>query len=225
MLCIYFFIYSLFLLIDRVYSSSEHSIFYLNLRVPRKPNTRKKENQAFLTVLMRKVGDHDLWLHTWGEGLPWGLSGKESTCQGRRPGSDPWVWRIPWRRAWQPTPVFLPGESHGQRCLVGYSPWGCKESNAVHFSCSAVSRLFVTPWTATCQASLSIINSWSLLKLTSVELVMPSNHLILCHPLLLLPSIFPSVGVFSNESVLPNRWPTEQTHIWVEFLLCLIFAS
>ena len=139
MLCIYFFIYSLFLLIDRVYSSSEHSIFYLNLRVPRKPNTRKKENQAFLTVLMRKVGDHDLWLHTWGEGLPWGLSGKESTCQGRRPGSDPWVWRIPWRRAWQPTPVFLPGESHGQRCLVGYSPWGRKESNAVHFSRSAVS--------------------------------------------------------------------------------------
>ena len=68
-------------------------------------------------------------------------------------------------------------------------------------------RLFVTPWTATCQASLSITNSWSLLKLMSIESLMPSNHLILCHPLLLLPSIFPSIKVFSNESVLCIRWP------------------
>ena len=67
--------------------------------------------------------------------------------------------------------------------------------------------LFVTPWTAAHQASLSITNSWSLLKLMSVELVMPSNHLILCRPLLLLPSIFPSIRVFSNESALPIRWP------------------
>ena len=65
--------------------------------------------------------------------------------------------------------------------------------------------LFATPWT--CQASLSIINSWSLLKLMSIESVMPSNHLILCHPLLLLPSIFLSIRVFSNESVLHIRWP------------------
>ena len=63
------------------------------------------------------------------------------------------------------------------------------------------------PWTAACQASLSITNSQSLLKLTSMESVMPSNQLILCHPLLLLPSIFPSIGVFSNESVLCIRWP------------------
>ena len=68
-------------------------------------------------------------------------------------------------------------------------------------------RLFVTPWTAACQASLSITNSRSLLKLMSIELVMPSNHLILCHPLLLPPSIFPSIRVFSNESVLHMRWP------------------
>ena len=68
-------------------------------------------------------------------------------------------------------------------------------------------QLFVTPWTAAHQASLSITNSWSLLKLMSVELVMPSNHLILCHPLFLPPSIFPSIRVFSNESVLPIRWP------------------
>ena len=67
--------------------------------------------------------------------------------------------------------------------------------------------LFVTPWTAACQASLSITNSWSLPKVMSIELVMPSNHLILCHPLLLPPSIFPSNRVFSNESVLRIRWP------------------
>ena len=64
-----------------------------------------------------------------------------------------------------------------------------------------------TPWTAAHQASLSIINSWSLLKLMSIELVMPSSHLILCHPLLLLPPIPPSIKVFSNESALRIRWP------------------
>ena len=68
-------------------------------------------------------------------------------------------------------------------------------------------QLFVTPWTAVCQASVSITNSQSLLKVMSIELVMPSNHLILCHPLLLPPSIFPSNRVFSNESVLRIRWP------------------
>ena len=65
----------------------------------------------------------------------------------------------------------------------------------------------MTPWTAARQASLSITNSWSLLKLMSIESVMPSNHLILCRPLLLPSSIFPSIRVFSNESVLPIRWP------------------
>ena len=68
-------------------------------------------------------------------------------------------------------------------------------------------RLFATPWTAACQASLSFTISWSLLRLMSIESVMPSNHLILCHPLLLLPSIFPSIRVFSNESALLIRWP------------------
>ena len=67
--------------------------------------------------------------------------------------------------------------------------------------------LFVTPWTATHQVSLPITNSQSLLKLMSIESVMPSNHLILCPPLLFLPSIFPSIRVFSNESVLHPRWP------------------
>ena len=68
-------------------------------------------------------------------------------------------------------------------------------------------RLFATPWTAARQASLSITNSQSLLKLMSIESGMPSNHRVLCHPLLLLPSIFPSIRVFSNESVLHIRWP------------------
>ena len=68
-------------------------------------------------------------------------------------------------------------------------------------------QLFVTPWTAARQASLSITNWWSLPKLMSIESVMPSNHLILCRPLLLPPSIFPSIRVFSSDSVLHNRWP------------------
>ena len=77
--------------------------------------------------------------------------------------------------------------------------------SSVQFS-SVVSNS-VNPWTAACQASLSITNSWSLLRLMSIESVMPSNHVILCCPLLLLPSIFPSIRVFSNESVLCIRWP------------------
>ena len=70
-------------------------------------------------------------------------------------------------------------------------------------------QLFVTPWTAACQASLSITSSWSLLKLMSIELVMPSKHLILCHPLLFPPSIFPSIRGFPNESILWIRWPKD----------------
>jgi len=82
--------------------------------------------------------------------------------------------------------------------------------NSVQFSCSVQFsrvRLFVTAWNAACQASLSIGNSQSLLKLMSIESVMPSNYLILCCPLLLPLSIFPSIRIFSNESVLLIRWP------------------
>ena len=87
-----------------------------------------------------------------------------------------------------------------------YSPW------YLIYSCPSVQllsyvRLFVTPWTATRQASLSITNSRSPPKPMSIELVMPSSHLILCHPLLLLPPIPPSIRVFSNESALLMRWP------------------
>ena len=77
---------------------------------------------------------------------------------------------------------------------------------SVQFCCSVMSNS-ATPWTAACQASLSITNSRSLLKLMSIESVMPSNHLILFCPLLLLPSVVPSIRVFSNESVLLIRWP------------------
>ena len=79
--------------------------------------------------------------------------------------------------------------------------------HSVQFSRSVVSQLLVTPWIAAHQASLSITNSWSLPKLMSIELVMPSSHLILCHPFRLLPPIPPSIRVFSNESTLRMRWP------------------
>ena len=114
-------------------------------------------------------------------GFSGGAGGKEPACQyGRckRSGFDPWVGKIPWRR---------------------------ERLSSVQ-SLSRI-RLFATPWTAACQASLSITNSRSLPKLMSIELEMPSNHLLLCHPLLLPPSIFPSIRVFSNESVLHIRWP------------------
>ena len=78
---------------------------------------------------------------------------------------------------------------------------------SVQFSQLSHVQLFVTPWITACQASLSITNSWSSLKLMSIESLMPSNHLILCHSLLLSPSIFPSIRVFSNDSVLRIRWP------------------
>ena len=87
----------------------------------------------------------------------------------------------------------------------------CSPCHVLSEGCSIQSlsrvQLFVTPWTAAPQASLSITNSQSLLKLMSITSVMPSNHLMLCHSLLLLPSIFPSVRVFSNESALCIRWP------------------
>ena len=89
--------------------------------------------------------------------------------------------------------------------------WNSKQFSSL-CGCIAVVRslscvwLFLTPWTAACQTSLSFTISQSLLRLMSVESVMPSNHLILCHPLL-LPSVFPSIRVFSNESALPVRWP------------------
>ena len=93
-----------------------------------------------------------------------------------------------------------------------YAAWKKPNKNYMQYQFSSVQslsrvRLFATPWIAARQASLSITNSWSLLKLMSIKSVMPSNHLILCRPLFLLPSIFRSIRVFSSESVLCIRWP------------------
>ena len=82
-----------------------------------------------------------------------------------------------------------------------------KFNSIIIFSSIQSLRLFVTLWTVACQASLSITNSWSLFKLMFIESVIPSNHLIVCRPLLVLPSVFPSIKVFSIESVLRIRWP------------------
>ena len=90
--------------------------------------------------------------------------------------------------------------------LIAFTAYGTQDQFSSVQLLSHV-RLFVTPWNAARQASLSITNTWSLLKLMSIESVMPSNRLILCHPLLHPPSIFPSIRVFSNESVLCIRWP------------------
>ena len=97
--------------------------------------------------------------------------------------------------------------------ILGHCPncWSGGEENKIRCFSSVQSlsrvRLFATPWNAARQASLSITNSQSLLKLVSIESVMPSNHLIFCRPLLLPPSIFPSIRVFSSQSVLHIRWP------------------
>ena len=112
------------------------------------------------------------------------------------------------------TSVSLPGKSHGQRSLAGCTVHGVKKelNTTVATQFNLVQSLshvqhFATPWTAACQASPSITNSQSLAKLMSIESVMPSNHLILCSPLLLLPLIPPSIRVFSHESALRIKWP------------------
>ena len=93
--------------------------------------------------------------------------------------------------------------------LFRFSPISQSIQSLSQLSVQSLSHLwlFATPWTAACQASLYITKAWSLTKLMSIESVVPPNHLILCRPLLLLPSIFPSIRVFSNESVLRIRWP------------------
>ena len=105
--------------------------------------------------------------------------------------------------------VFKEGEGKGRQEEAGGQHYNIATLSKQFSSVQLLSRarLFITPWTAAHQASLSITNSQSLLKLMSIESVMPSNHLILCRPLLLLPSIFPSIRVFSNESVLHIKWP------------------
>ena len=146
-------------------------------------------------------------------------------------------WQSPTRGHWAKVKVPVGHLSRGSRgesisllfpasreCLhsLGHGPFPPSSNLEPYFSDSSVVtslsivivvqllsrvQLFVTPWTAARLASLSITNSWSLLQLMSIESVVPSNHLILCHPLLLLPLIFPSIRVFSNKSAFHIRWP------------------
>ena len=227
----------------------------------------------------------------WGAGLPWWFKWLRVCLQCGRPGFNPWVGKIPWRRKWQPTLVFLPGKSHGWRSLVGYTGHGvakswtqlsdfthsgekwqvnteaasllseitgvrqqsqaafhgvgpgnlqlasCTDALLVPRSCTAPLLLSFfygasagvalglsrAAWVCCCCSvarpcltlcdpmdcstpGFPVLHSWSLLKLMSIASVMPSNHLILCLPLLLLPSVFPSIRVSSNKSVL-CMWP------------------
>ena len=157
--------------------------------------------------------------------LPRWLSDKESSCPCRRCQFDPWVGTIPRRRKWQPTPVFLPGESHGQKSLAGYTLWGRDTTEQVSttttmvdkdrdvraqyllLSCSVVSNS-LRPFGLS-MPGLPVLHHLPEPAQTYVyiESVIPSNHLILCRPLLLLPSIFPIIRAFSNESALGIRWP------------------
>jgi len=127
-------------------------------------------------------------------------------------GSIPGLGRSPGGRHGNPLQYCCLENPHGQRSLAGYNPWGLKEldtteqlnTSLLFFSPSDVSKSLKPHGP---QASLPLNTYWIFLKLMSIESVMPSNHLILCHSLLLLPSIFPRIRVFFNESALPIRWP------------------
>ena len=115
--------------------------------------------------------------------LPWWLRQWRICLQGRRPGFDPWVGKIPWRREWQPTPVFWPGEFHGQRSLVGCSPWGCKESDMtererkqVHLFCKQFKEKsdgarFFFPSLPTCRYKYVHPSSFSVLTVLMMKFV------------------------------------------------------
>ena len=122
--------------------------------------------------------------------------------------SDKSVLRIRWPKYWSFSFSMSPSNEYSGLISLGWTGWISSQPSSVS-SDQSLSRVwvFATPWTTACQASLSITNSQSPPKPMSIESVTPSNHLILCCPLLLLPSIFPSIRVFSNESVLCIRWP------------------
>ena len=109
-------------------------------------------------------------------GFPCSSVGKESACQCRRPRFDPWVGKIPWRRKWQPTPVSLPGESHGQRSLVGCSPWGRKESGTTRRL--TLTYLLTSPF----QTKLSLYeNNYYITWLTNPKQANLNKTRVLCH--------------------------------------------
>ena len=100
--------------------------------------------------------------------LPWWLNGKEPTCKCRRCGFDPWFRKIPWRSKWKPTPVFLPGKSHGKRSLAGYNPWGHKRvghnsaTKHTHTYIHDTTRTFSISWLRKCRCTNSVPFSWSI---------------------------------------------------------------
>ena len=120
--------------------------------------------------------------------------------QCKRPEFAPWVRKIPGRRGWLPLQYF------GLENPMDRGAWQAAVQFSSVQSLSCV-QLFVTPWTAARQSSLSFTISQSLLRLLFIELMMPSKHLILCHPLLLLPSVFSNIGIFSSDLALCIRWP------------------
>ena len=133
----------------------------------------------------------------------WSLGREDPLEKGVATHSDTLAWRIPWTE--EPGGLQSMGSQRvGHNCATNF----CFQFSSVHLLSHV--WLFATPWIAACQASLSITNSRSLVILMFIESVMPSNHLILYRPLLLLPLIFPSIRVFSNESVLSIRWPKYQ---------------
>ena len=137
----------------------------------------------------------------WAVGFPGGKVVKESTCQCQRY-KKMWVpslgWEDPWRRKWQPTPVFLPGESHGQRRLAGYTPWGQKRPTWLNTHAQSVPQYYPTLSDPTHCSTPGFPVYHQLLKLaqTHVHWVMPSNHLILCPLLLACLQSFPASGSF-----------------------------
>ena len=135
----------------------------------------------------------------WVQSLGW----KDTLEKGMATHSSILTWRIPWTE--ETDGLHSMGS---QRVRHDWVTNTHTKQNIYFSSVQSLSRvwLFATPWTAAHQASLSITNSWSLPKLMFIESVMPSNHLIFCHPLLLPPSIFPSIRVFSNKSAFHIRW-------------------
>ena len=187
----------------------------LNIRNPQMKNWKslvtKETNSEWLAVFQRKTrrGRRKIMEHRLNP-----TAGKDALCSGILlvPSLFAFCWVLV-------TKSPATNNSTQAMLIFGLSPQkSCvydKTHLIFHFACGPFSsvqslshdRLFVTPWIAAHQASLFIINSWSSLRFTSIESVMPSNHLILCCLCLLLPSIFPRIRVFSNESALHIRWP------------------
>ena len=180
--------------------SSVHGIFQARKLRHREVQWYSLDHTAVLCVLSHSVVSDSLWFH----GLePARFLSVQGILQTRI---------LEWMAMPSSRGSSQPRDLTQVSCTAGrlFTIWATRETHEYQsgsvqlFSCVL---LFVTLWTAVCQASESITNSESLLKLMSIESVMSSNHLIFCHPLLLLPSIFPSIRVFSNGSVLRIRWP------------------